>query len=73
MALLRRSPRIPSRSVSCIDGREKNSMKAVQARIDALRTESGDQERIPMDLVTASGSGFDTLSDLPSPSIRYTE
>jgi len=35
-------------------------MKAVQARIDALRAaEPGNQVRIPVDLVTASGSGLD--------------
>jgi K+-transporting ATPase ATPase C chain len=35
-------------------------MKAVQARIDALHTvDPGNDEKIPVDLVTASGSGLD--------------
>ena len=35
-------------------------MKAVQARIDALHAaDPGNQEKIPVDLVTASGSGLD--------------
>ena len=35
-------------------------MKAVQARIDALRTaDPGNDAKIPVDLVTASGSGID--------------
>jgi K+-transporting ATPase ATPase C chain len=35
-------------------------MKAVQARIDALRTaDPGNDMKIPVDLVTASGSGLD--------------
>ncbi len=35
-------------------------MKAVQARIQALRSsDSGNEARIPVDLVTASGSGLD--------------
>ncbi len=37
-----------------------NLMKAVEARIDALRAaEPGNQVRIPVDLVTASASGLD--------------
>lgn len=35
-------------------------LKAVQDRVDALRkADPGNQERIPIDLVTASGSGLD--------------
>jgi K+-transporting ATPase ATPase C chain len=39
----------------------------VQARIDALRAaEPGNQERMPVDLLTASGSGLDSHISLVS-------
>jgi K+-transporting ATPase ATPase C chain len=42
-------------------------MKAVQARIDALRAaEPGNQAKIPVDIITASGSGLDPHISLAS-------
>ena len=49
-----------SSSGSNLGPNNPNLMKAVQARIDALRAaDPGNGEKIPVDLVTASGSGLD--------------
>ncbi len=57
------SPYPYNRGSSCGSNRGPNNpdlMKTVQARMDALRdADPGNQAKIPVDLVTASGSGLD--------------